>query len=71
MNKSVYSPTPSTLLPEFDEEIARFESMSVEEMDAQLRKYGIDPQRTIDEVTRLVQSRHRRWQRPSRTNRPN
>lgn len=41
--------------PVIDAEIARYESMPTEEIHAELRRYGIDPQETIDAVRTLVQ----------------
>lgn len=38
-------------------DIARFESMSSAEIDAQLAKYGIDPAQTIASVTAIVRAK--------------
>jgi hypothetical protein len=38
-------------------DIARFESMSSAEIDAQLAKYGIDPAQTIAVVTEIVRAK--------------
>jgi predicted HTH domain antitoxin len=39
---------------DLDAEIARYEAMSTEEIEAELREHGIDPQRTVDAVRELV-----------------
>jgi hypothetical protein len=47
----------------FDPDIARYETMTDEEVNAELAKCGIDPGPTIQAVTALVESRVAEWKR--------
>jgi hypothetical protein len=53
--------------PEFsytsDPEIERYERMSPEEVQRQLERLGIDPQPTIDAVTKLVREKLEEWEK--------
>lgn len=42
-------------------DIARFESMSLREINDQLQKYGIDPAQTVATVTELVRTKLAQW----------
>lgn len=46
---------------ERDAEIARFESMSSDEVDAELLRLEINPDPTIEAVKRLVQEKLAQW----------
>ena len=49
-----------------DMDIARYESMTSAELDAELSRYGIDPLPTIEAVTALVRQRLEGWRRTSK-----
>ena len=55
--------TPPSLVPEdeLDPVIARYESMSAEEVADELRQFGISPQPTIDAVTALGEAKLAEW----------
>lgn len=40
-----------------DDQIARYQAMSAEEVDHELRKAGIDPAPTIEAVTKLLRAK--------------
>jgi hypothetical protein len=46
---------------EVDAEIDYYESLTLEQIDAELRRCGIDPGPTIEAVTRLVQEAEGKW----------
>lgn len=51
---------------DLERDIATFETMTSQQIDDELRRYGIDPQATIDAVTRLVQDKLRAHRRTAR-----
>ncbi|HEX2833700.1 MAG TPA: hypothetical protein VHW00_11865 [Thermoanaerobaculia bacterium] len=56
--------TPADLISndEHDAEIAEFESMPIEEIDARLASLGIDARPTVEAVKRLVDEALEQWQ---------
>jgi hypothetical protein len=51
---------------DLDAEIRRYETMPIEEVNAELARLGIDPQPTIDAVKKLVEAKLKEWDKPRR-----